>query len=155
MFPPWWRNDLTIIARSISSMVIIPTGGSASASARTGGSIDLGEVLDLEPVTRADEHRPLDPLTQLSHVAGPGLRPQPSPRRLAERQRIAPINLRGGVQEARREHRDVVRAFAQRRDVNGHQVDAVQQVFAELTARDHLGERPVRGRTTRTSTSRR
>ena len=49
-----------------------------------------------------------------------------------DRQRLALVDLRRPLQESRAEDGDVVGPLAERRQVNRHQVDAVEQVFAEL-----------------------
>ena len=72
----------------------------------------------------------------LSHSIGP--------RR--DRLDVGAIGLVGQPQEVIGQPRDVAAAVAQRRQVDVDQVQAIQQVFAELAALHHLVQRAVRRR---------
>ena len=124
-------------------MVIEPTGGSASAASGRATSADSAKSATSRLLCGADQHRPLDALPQLPDVARPRLRLEPAGRGGGDRQRLALVDLRRPLQEPRAEDGDVVGTLAERRQVNRHQVDAVEQIFAELAARDHGGQRPV------------
>ena len=95
---------------------------------------------------RRDERGPFDGLPQLADVARPRLPPEPGHRRRAEGEVVAAVGLGHRRSEAPREDRYVVRALPQGRQAERDQVDAVEQVLAELAAGDQVGERPVRGR---------
>ena len=59
---------------------------------------------------------------------------------------VAAVAVGDRLHEPRRQDGNVVGPLAQRRQVQRDQVDAVEQVLAELAARDLVGERAVRGR---------
>ena len=148
MLPPWCFSDFTIIAFSISSIVMLPTGGRASRADSRGSMSATPRSPSASSTSRgADQRGPLDPLPELADVARPGLAPQPGSGggadardRRARRcgpasrtNRPASIGMSSG-------------ALAQRRHVDGDQVDAVEQVLAELAALDQLGQVAVGGR---------
>ena len=58
---------------------------------------------------------------------------------------IGDIRKMGLHQEVLRQGGDVVAALAQRRDVDREHAQAKVEVFAELTGRHQLTERPIRG----------
>src|SRR5688572_14550074 len=78
-----------------------------------------------------------DRVLQLAHIAGPFLLLKPGQRRIAERERARePLREAGG--EQLRQRSDVVAASPQRRELDRHDVDPVEQVFAE-SPRANLG----------------
>ncbi len=123
---------------------MLPTAGSVSRAAlarlHVGGR---GEVVHVQRVAAADQHGALDPLPELTHVARPRLRLQPAPRRRRQREPIAAIDVAERLQEARGENRNVGRTLAQRRQVDGDQVDAIEQILAKFAARHHVRQRAV------------
>ena len=89
-----------------------------------------GRSRRLDLVALGEDHRALDGVQELAHVAGPGVR--------LERREGAgaqPLDAVGGVglHEVPGQQRHVLAALAQGRQLDGDRVDAVVEVLAELT----------------------
>ena len=91
-------------------------------------------------------HRLQDGVLQLAHVAGPGVRVQ---RRFGLRRERADglaVLHREHVEEVAREQRNVVAPLAQRRHAQPHDVQAVEEIFAEAPGSHVVFEIAVRRR---------
>ena len=90
---------------------------------------------------RACQYALLNHVFQLTKIAGPGVTLQGRQRcRVDVEQLLAKLAIEVGG-HATGQQRDVLAAIAQRRQVEGHHVEAVIEVFAEATRRDLAGER--------------
>src|SRR6185437_10817556 len=103
------------------------------------GHVDLRSSL-------AEREGAFDDVLELTDVAGPRVRHQ-APHgflrhRHRSRRRLLGADL---LQEMLDEERDVLAAFAQRRELHGDDVQPVIEVLAERVLRDHLREIRVRG----------
>src|SRR5437016_7795896 len=116
-----------------------------------GGALDVRleevrrEVLRQEDAALADHHRALEDVGQLAHVP----RPRVAREDLQDVRRDAGHRAPGLLVERRDEvaggRLDVVRPAAQRRQVDGADVQAVVQVVAERALPHHVGEIAVGG----------
>src|SRR5438034_2713891 len=95
------------------------------------------QVTGLDLVTRRQDHRALDGVEQLAHVAGP--RVALDRRERARAEMLLSVG-RVRLDEMLREKRDVVGPVAQRWERHGDRVDAVVQVLAELAGAHRLRE---------------
>src|SRR6266478_7919751 len=101
---------------------------------------------DLERPTRREDHRALDQVRELAHVAGPRIRAQ-RVQRLGRNDLDVPVHrAREPVNEVPDERGNVLGALAQRRHVDGEDVEAVIEVVAETLLVDHRAEIAVRRR---------
>ena len=80
----------------------------------------------------AGEHRPLEDVLQLAHIAGPVVAHQHVDGGCRDAADLPPVLPRVLGEEVVREQHDVRFAVAQRRDEDGEDVQAVVQVLAEL-----------------------
>ncbi len=85
-------------------------------------------------------HGPLHVVLQLAHVARPIVLLQDLGHRWRQLRRIAAMLLAVPFQEEPRQRRDVLAPLAQRRQLDGHHVEAVIQVVAEAAGRDLVFE---------------
>src|SRR5712692_2104812 len=90
-----------------------------------------GQVVEPDHGARGQGHAPLDDVLELAHIAGPVIgheggqgAPRDAAHVLLELARVLP-------QEVLDEARDVLLARAERRNGEGHHVEAVEEVFAE------------------------
>jgi hypothetical protein len=88
----------------------------------------------------------LDQVLQLADVAGKAVVKQRLDRALAEAGHVALVALAVVVQEVAHQQRDVVAALAQRRQVDGEDIEPVEQVFAEAALAHGLAQVDVGGR---------
>ena len=123
-WPPTWRSVPTMCWRSIASRLPPPAAaGAAPTSPRTSGGRSAGWISS--PLR--EDHRALDGVEQLAHVAGPGVgleRGQARPGRGAWRRRWRCVS-----RKCSGEQRDVLGALAQRRELDGDRVDPVVEVL--------------------------
>src|SRR5262245_39018482 len=93
-----------------------------------------GEVLGAEHVAGREHERALDGVLELAHVAGPVVRDEPD-ERLGGRDHAPPgQRLRIAPEEVIDERGDVVAPLPQRRNVDRHHAQAIEQILAEATA---------------------
>ena len=98
--------------------------------------IALGQIVDADVIELRERHRALDAVLQLADVARPGVREQLLGG-VALDARLTLCGDRGeALQEVLREKQDVAPARAERRHVNAHDVDPVEEVFAEALLLD-------------------
>ena len=109
---------------------------------RSGGQPAL---VDREFVGVAHDHRPLNHVLQLAHIARPRIRPQvierplvDAPDRLARLPRVA-------IDEVLDQQRDVVGPLAKRRHRDGKHVQPVEEIAAERARLDRRLQVAVRG----------
>src|SRR5262245_15926935 len=103
------------------------------------------QVFGLDFMARAHDDYALDGVAQLAHVAGPGVIPHPLDRRGLEIFRRFAVGERKFAVEMLDQLRHVFRSFAQRRNFERYDVEAVEEVGAERPAFD-LGFGAVIGR---------
>jgi hypothetical protein len=110
--------------------------------------LDAGQrrqVAGFDPLAVEHQHGAFDGLPELPHVAGKALRREPFQRAPAEGDLAALIGLGAEREEMAGEPRDVARPLAQRRQADADQVQAVEQILAELPARHLFAEVAVGG----------
>src|ERR1017187_296883 len=105
-----------------------------------------GEILGADDDSLAEEHGALDEALELAHVSRPRV-PDEKIHRLGRdavhRGAVGRVRL---LEEAAHEGLDVGGALAERRQVDGNDVEAVEEVLAELAGLHHALEVAVRGR---------
>ena len=130
--------------RSTSSK-LMPSAGSLKPAASAAAGRDLlpdfeRQVFDRDVVGLREQDGALDGRLQLAHVAGPRV----FEHHLARVGRESAYEARGVarvlLQEEVDQDGDVVAALAQRRHVDGEDVDAVVEVVAEAAVRDHRAQ---------------
>ena len=97
------------------------------------------QVRRLDQVAAGEDRRPLDHVAQLADVARPGVVLEQAHGVLVDaldRLAVARVEL---VQEGLDEERDVFLALAQRRQLDGEDVQAVVEILAQLAAADGFG----------------
>src|SRR5437667_4713324 len=116
-----------------------------------GGALDVRleqmrrQVLGQQHTALADHHRSFEDVGELPHVAGPGVAAQDVEDVRRDAAHRAAELLVERSDEVARERVDVVGAAAQRRQVNGPDVQAIVEVVAERPLTHHLGEVAVGG----------
>src|SRR5450830_1067791 len=122
----------------------------AQRRADTGGIVGRlfghPEVDDFDLFLRADNARAFHHVAQLADIARPTVVEQRLASFIAEAPRRSGVFLDEASEEAVGQGQDVFAAFAQRRQVQGDDVEAVQQVFAEAAVAHHVFEIQVGGR---------
>ena len=92
------------------------------------------------------DHRALDDVLELAHVARPGIRRQRRQRARVDAAHALADGLRVLLDEVLAQHGDVAGPIAQRRQRDRKDVEAVVEILAELAGGDLLLEIPVRRR---------
>src|SRR5437660_9716545 len=77
-------------------------------------------------------------MSQLSDIAGPGQSLQPVQGCLADREVISSVDFCYVLKKMDSQQWYIPRSFTKRGKMNGYQVQAVEEVFTEITARHHL-----------------
>src|SRR6266550_5198293 len=103
-------------------------------------------MVRLNDFAGADRNSNLDNVLELSNIAGPAMPLERADRILTETQILPPLALRVTLHKVVRENRNVSIAFAERRELQARDVEAVEQVGAEATVGDRRLERRVRAR---------
>jgi GAF domain-containing protein len=98
------------------------------------------------PGARMHDHGPLDEVLEFPHVSRPVVRHQASHGLGRDLGGLEAVFLGESLPEVLCEQRDVISAFAKRRDANREHVQPVEQVLAKLIALDELSEVTIRGR---------
>ena len=125
--------------------------GHLRGAGRRAGALRQGIALGRHDRVGADlgaggeQHRPVEGVFQLAHVAAPGVGLHQRLRLAAERPHGHAVHLRVLAGEVAGEFEDVGRALAQGRQAQVDDVEAVEQILAEGALLDLLGEVAVRG----------
>ena len=132
--------------RSISSSVA-PMGSwitSLSAPAPSAPAQRRHFLLAEVELAVAQDVGALDGVAQLAHVAGPAMPQEARPQLLGQAlaRAVAQVEL---AEEELGEHQDVVAALAQRRQLHGHDRQAVVDVLAQAAFLERLRRRAVGG----------
>ncbi len=88
-------------------------------------------------VAGREDHRALEDVRELAHVARPGLRLEQLERVRRELGRLQPVALGARGEQVRGERRHVARALAQRRQLEGKDVEPEEQIGPEGAGADH------------------
>src|ERR1043165_41874 len=96
------------------------------------------KMMALDLFARADDDGALDDVAQLSDIAGPVVRAQGFERGLRKEAGRALVSLTQLRDEVLRKERQIAFTLAQGRHLNRDDVEAIEQVFAELTCMDGL-----------------
>uniref|UniRef100_A0A0N5A5Z1 PE-PGRS family protein n=1 Tax=Parastrongyloides trichosuri TaxID=131310 RepID=A0A0N5A5Z1_PARTI len=120
-------------------------GGGGSLPAQQRASVRQADGVDVDLGPGRQQHRAVHGVFQLAHVAGPAVSDQGASGLRADGARRHAVG--GGVflDEVVGQHGDVAGAFAQRRQAQVHDVQPVQQVFAERPLGHRLGQVAVGG----------
>src|SRR5712692_6682202 len=105
----------------------------------------LGEILEHELRSARDEHGALEGVLELAHVPRPGVSEQAPVRPGLDPLHRAVVLRAVALEEGFHEHRDVLAPLAQRRHLDGHGVDAEEEVLAEAALLERSLRAPVRG----------
>ena len=121
--------------------------GRGEAPGREEGRLeDPREVVDAEPVARGEDEGPVERRLQLADVAGPGVAGEEVEDLGVEPARVG-AEVAGELDdEVLDEGREVLEAAAQRRELDRDDVEAVEEVLAELVPLDGVLEVEVGGR---------
>ncbi|MNI72404.1 hypothetical protein D3C73_1283430 [compost metagenome] len=103
-------------------------------------------MADFDPFLRANNARPLHHVTQLANVPWPAVTQQRFTGLVTEAPCRTRVFLDEPGQEPVGEVENVFPAFAQRRQVQGNDIEAIQKVFAETAVADHVLKVLVGGR---------
>src|SRR5688572_21955277 len=103
---------------------------------RADGSRERREIVGLEPLTFYEQHGPLDRIPQLSDVARPLILLEQLERLGRQPAEALPELPVVAIDEVRREQRHVAPPLTQRRQGDGHHLQAVEEIFAELSSLD-------------------
>src|SRR5688572_1876439 len=104
----------------------------------------LGQIPRLDVAGLAHEHRALDGVLELAHVAGPAVADQQMVGRRRDRPHAAAVALVELGEEMVAEQRHVFRALAQRRHLQRDRVDAEVEVLAQAAVAQRVLELDVR-----------
>jgi hypothetical protein len=100
----------------------------------------------LDGIAVAQNHRPLDAVLQLTHVARPRIGVEIVERGRGKRQRLLIEVTTESIDEMTGEDHDVLRSLAQRRYLYRKHRQPEEQIFAELAFRHALFQVSVGGR---------
>ena len=123
------------ISRVSASSTVVPGVSDSVGFTTSGESVTSGgRCFWLDELARAEDHRALDHVAQLAHVARPVvLLEDPHRRRIERRHRLVVARVELG-EERLHQQRQVLLALAQRRQLDGEHVQPVVQVLAQLAA---------------------
>src|SRR5260370_1178298 len=105
----------------------------------------LGEILERELRSARDEHGALEGVLELAHVPRPGVSEQAPVRPGLDPLHRAAVLRAVALEEGLHEDRDVLAPLAERRHLDGHGVDAEEEVLAEAALLERSLRAPVRG----------
>src|SRR5262245_54421331 len=94
----------------------------------------------LDARLRADDDEALDEILQFADVAWPGIAHEDVQRGFAELARLLAVLRAEFVQKVARKDRNILFAVAERRNVKGNYVQAIEEVLPEGSASDFLVE---------------
>src|SRR5215469_11473801 len=103
------------------------------------------EMVGLDADLRADNDQALDQIPEFADVAGPGITEKNFKRAVREFARALAVSGAKFVEEVAGKNRNVFLAVAQRRNKEGNDVEAIEQILAEAAVRDFLFEILVGG----------
>src|SRR6185312_3533406 len=103
------------------------------------------QIARLDLMSGREHYHALDQIAELTHVPRPRVRHEQLHRVGRDAAERPVVLARELLHEQTDEHRDVVRAFAERRQIDAENVQAIKQVGAEASLFHELAERLVRG----------
>ena len=109
-----------------------------------GGRAWARDIGDLEDVAGREDHRALDRVLELTHVARPALRREVRERGIGEHHPTALGAQRGLLGEVTREQPDIARAIAQRRHLDRDDREPIIEILPEHAGGDLTLQRAIR-----------
>ena len=115
------------------SSSVVPTGSTTTLARSAGGAPSgaIGRQSARDHPVLARDHRALDDVAQLAHIARPGVLAEQLERRLVDAAHLPLVLLVELGHERLREERDVLGAPAQRRERDRQHVDPVVEILPE------------------------
>ena len=140
----WWLHWAKA-ARIVGLLRLLDRRLEVQDARRAAGCcISLGRSLGVDHRALHHHHEPVDAVPQLADVPRPRVVAQDPHRRPGDLLGLASLPRAGPLEEMLDEQGDVVAPLAQGGHAQGHHVEAVVQVLAELALGDELVDVPVR-----------
>jgi len=137
------EDELDVFLFHLLHALVLSPGGIQEREVRSDPMIEQARQVDL--VGLREDHGPLNRVFQLADVAGPFILQQGFPGFWRDLTDGFPCLFVGFEEEVLQEIRDVFPSFAEWREMDGDDAQAVEEVLAELAGLDTFGQVLVGG----------